>query len=577
MKDILLVPFFLLNTLYFVGCKNPTAELDKSQIGRSWDGLNNLDEVEGIVLIDPESSPHALKTPTIRLTGLKSEDIVSIYRDADCSDLLIETVSEGDQLDITLPVLRTGGHLIHAKRRWTEHEIESPCSEAFLLYEVSSTDPFITGLSDDPTIQKAKTWTWGCSGTRPPCSYRFTVNTNSIHVFNSEPYGDTTTLTQNTGTGIHYLHIQAKDQADRESSVLHFTTVLDNSGPSVSGIDIPTSATYTLAQNLDFTVNFDENVTVTGTPRLSLTVGTATRFASYASGSGTSALVFRYTVQSPDDDPDGIALAQILDLNSGTLRDSLGNNAPLNFSSPSLDQVKVDTVSPTLTGLADDTTPTQTKSWTWGCSETCTYRFTVDTSPSTDPSGTYGSAVSATQGSGTGTYYLHVQARDEAGNESAVVHVQAVLDNSAPSVSSVNAPTNGTYRTSQNLDFTLNFDKNITVTGTPRLSLTVGSSARFASYASGSGTSALVFRYTVQTADNDPNGIAFASTTIDLNSGTLQDSLSNDASLSFSPPSLANVKVDAVAPTVTGLADDATPTQTKNWTWGCSETCTYRF
>jgi hypothetical protein len=42
--------------------------------------------------------------------------------------------------------------------------------------------------------------------------------------------------------------------------------------------------------------------------------------------------------------------------------------------------------------------------------------------------------------------------------------------------------------------------------------LTIGSTTRYATYVSGSGSASLLFRYTVQAGDLDSDGIAVAST-----------------------------------------------------------------
>ena len=423
---------------------------------------------------------------------------------------------------------------------------------------IDAKPPTISGLTNDSTAKKTKSWSWSCSET---CTYRSTVNTTS----NTNPtgnYSSTATASQTSGTGTYYLHVQAKDSAGNESTVSHISAVLDNSGPTPSSITAPANATYNLTQNVDFVFNFNENVTVTGTPRLSLTVGSATRYAAYHSGSGSSALTFRYDTQANDEDTDGIAFAaNSIDLNSGTLKDSLGNAATLSFSSivPTLTGVKVDTVPPTISGLSNDGTAKKTKSWSWSCSETCTYRSTVDTTSNTNPTGTYSSTATASQTSGDGTYYLHVQAKDSAGNESTVSHVSAVLDNTGPSPSSMSGPSNGTYNLTQNVDFTITFDEAVTVTGTPRLSLTVGSATKYANYTSGSTTTTLTFRYDTASGDEDTDGIAFSATSIDLNSGTLKDSLGNDATRNFNSikPTLSSVNIDAKPPTLSGLSNDS--------------------
>lgn len=89
---------------------------------------------------------------------------------------------------------------------------------------------------------------------------------------------------------------------------------VDTSIPSVSSVGVPSNATYLAGQNLDFTVNTNQNVTVDttgGTPQIALTVGSTTRYANYLSGSGGSTLQFRYTVQAGDVDSDGITVAHL--------------------------------------------------------------------------------------------------------------------------------------------------------------------------------------------------------------------------------------------------------------------------
>jgi hypothetical protein len=94
-----------------------------------------------------------------------------------------------------------------------------------------------------------------------------------------------------------------------------------------------------------------------------------------------------------------------------------------------------------------------------------------------------------------------------------------LVDGVAPTITSVSGPAAGTYIVGQNLDFTVQFDEAVEVTGTPRLVLTIGSATRYATYVSGSGSASLLFRYTVQAGDLDTDGIAVASTSIDLNGG----------------------------------------------------------
>ena len=98
------------------------------------------------------------------------------------------------------------------------------------------------------------------------------------------------------------------------------------------------------AATLTFTVNTSRPVTVTGTPRLAIDVGGVTRYATYASGTGSAALVFSYPVQAGDFDANGITLASPLELNGGTIADGVGNPATnLAFTLPDTSALKIQT------------------------------------------------------------------------------------------------------------------------------------------------------------------------------------------------------------------------------------------
>ena len=68
--------------------------------------------------------------------------------------------------------------------------------------------------------------------------------------------------------------------------------------------------TYAAGDAIEVTVTFAESMTVDttdGTPQIGLTIGTMPKLAGYASGSGTAALVFSYTVAEGDLDNDGVS------------------------------------------------------------------------------------------------------------------------------------------------------------------------------------------------------------------------------------------------------------------------------
>jgi hypothetical protein len=77
-----------------------------------------------------------------------------------------------------------------------------------------------------------------------------------------------------------------------------------------------------------------------------------------------------------------------------------------------------------------------------------------------------------------------------------------------PIVTSVSVPASATYTAGQSLNFTVNFSKNVVVSGgTPYLPVILNSGTVYAVYTGGSGTSSLAFRFTVGSGNTDSNGI----------------------------------------------------------------------
>lgn len=137
------------------------------------------------------------------------------------------------------------------------------------------------------------------------------------------------------------------------------------------------------------------------------------------------------------------------------------------------------------------------------------------------------------------------------------------VDQTAPTISSVLAPANGSYKPGDTPTFTVAFNETVTITGTPRLVLTVGSATRYANYVSMIDSTTARFRYTVGTgtAEVDTNGIALA-TDLDLNSATISDRASNLLVIvTLTPPTLTSVLIvqPPAAPTIDSIA--ATSTQ----------------
>ncbi|WP_208112459.1 beta strand repeat-containing protein, partial [Sunxiuqinia elliptica] len=400
------------------------------------------------------------------------------------------------------------------------------------------------------------------------------------------------------GDGTITLGVTLTDGAGNTGSAATDTKTKDTTAPTVTSVSVPANATYVAGQNLNFTVNFDESVTVNttgGIPRIAIIIGSTTRQASYISGSGTSALYFRYTVQSGESDTDGIAVGTSLAANGGTLKDGAGNNAVLTLNSVgATPSVLVDAVGPTVSSVSVPANATyaagQDLDFTVNFDENVTVNTTGGTPQialtigSTTRQAIYqsGSGSSAlvfsymvqageldTDGIAVGTLAANGGTiKDAASNDAnltlnSVGSTSAVLvDALAPTVTSVDVPADKTYSSGENLDFTVNFNENVTVTtasGTPQIAVTIGSTTRQAAYLNGSGTNALLFRYTVESGDSDTDGVAVG--TLSANGGTIKDAASNDANLTLnSVGSTTAVLIDAVAPAVSSVSVPANAT-----------------
>ena len=374
--------------------------------------------------------------------------------------------------------------------------------------------------------------------------------------------------------------------------------------PSVAGVTLVstptadtngdgTNDTYKVGDVVRARVTFSAAVTVTEAganpvtgPRIALTVGDATRHAVYASGSGTAELEFRYTVAEDDEDTDGIAVgADALELNGGTIADAASNAAVLTHTAvaASTDH-KVDGVRPTVESALVD-----------GATLTLTFAEALDTTAAPDKSAfTVSGTASATSvtavafkagdatkveltvspavagETGITLAYTVPSANpleDVPGNAVAAFTGQAVT-NAAVAVVTVSssAGTDSTYAIGDVIALTATFAEAMTVTAAgsdpvvgPRIAFTVGDATRHAVYASGSGTTELVFSYTVAAGDEDTDGIAVAANALALNGGTIADSSSNPATLIHAALAAQSAhKVDGVRPTVSSASVSGT-------------------
>ena len=216
---------------------------------------------------------------------------------------------------------------------------------------VDNTAPAITGVDDDSQVATSKTWSWGCDDEKG-CTYRHVVD-NAATTELAGDFNDVITATVDTGTTRYYLHVQATDKAGNKSPVRHVYADVDNSVATISSTRPPAEKTYSLGEALDFVVEFSEDVTVVGGPRIILALQSGgTTYADYHSGSGSRELVFRYQVAEGDLDENGIELANsnMIDLNNGRIVGGADQDAQLSaLSFSGLPRIRVNGIKLTLT------------------------------------------------------------------------------------------------------------------------------------------------------------------------------------------------------------------------------------
>ena len=98
---------------------------------------------------------------------------------------------------------------------------------------------------------------------------------------------------------------------------------------------------------------------------------------------------------------------------------------------------------------------------------------------------------------------------------------------------------NGSYGIGSVITITIGFSEAVLVDitgGTPRLQLETGSTDRYATYSSGTGSNTLFFEYTVQAGDTSADLDQLSSSALTLNGGTIKDAAGNNALLELAEP-----------------------------------------
>jgi hypothetical protein len=429
----------------------------------------------------------------------------------------------------------------------------------------------------------------------------FTSSNSNTTTYTHRP-GSLSTLNDNDGVVVTSPLTGAgviKDLRGNSASNLTFSPpttssiFVDTTLPSISSTTPPAAGTYNTGDILNFSVTFSEAMTVTGTPRIAVNLDSGTAYANYTSGTGTNNLTFTYTVASLETDTNGISISSI-SLNGGTITDA-GQNSPASYSlTATTTGILIDTTAPTISSSSSPDPGTYINGQSFDVDVTFSEAVTVTGIPTISvaaDSGTINLIYTSGSGSNTLTFARTVAypdydlnglgsansisgtIKDLAGNTATALTFSSPIDFSAVNVDGI-VPTisshsitsgTGSFSSGDTLSMTVTFDDNVTVSGTPRITLSsVQTGDIHLDYNSGSGTSTLTFQYTLSGTEFDLNGLGTVSS-ISLNSGTIQDAQGNNATTTLNSTADFNsvyLAYSSIALWVDNSLNDKAPTPT---------------
>ncbi len=330
--------------------------------------------------------------------------------------------------------------------------------------------------------------------------------------------------------------------------------------PTITTIsDLPATGALNAGKTVTLALGFSSAVTVVGKPTLTLNDGGT---ATYASGSGTNALTFSYTVAAGQNTPDLMVTA--VNLPSGaTIENSAGAAASLSLTSVTQSSPQIDTTAPAAPAISGNTVSGAivTLKGTAEASSTITV-FDNATKLGTATTNSSGAWTFATAALASGAQSFTATATDAAGNVSPLSSALAVTlaagssgsgtGSTAPTITKISElPATGALNAGKTVTLSLGFSSAVTVVGKPTLTLNDGGTA---TYASGSGTNALTFTTTVAAGQNVAS---LAATAVNLASGaTIKNSAGAAASLSLSSLTQSGPQIDTTALAAPAISSD---------------------
>ena len=243
------------------------------------------------VPVTDDSTDEENETFTVTLSGVSSNAQLAadptaegtIVDDDDPPTVSVNDVSatEGDPLTFTVTLSAASGKTVTVAYATADDTATAPSdytnASDTLTFDAGVTTQTITvATTEDTTVESSET-----------ISVLLTNATNA-------------TISDDTGTG---------------------TIVDDDTAPTITNVAVTSTPvlatdTYGAGEEILFTVTFSGAVDATGDPEFAFSLDTGEDRAPYKSGSGTTALVFAYTVAPGDEDDDGIFLLDGSDFNN---------------------------------------------------------------------------------------------------------------------------------------------------------------------------------------------------------------------------------------------------------------------
>ena len=334
--------------------------------------------------------------------------------------------------------------------------------------------------------------------------------------------------------------------------------------------------TYEFGETIEVEVEFDRGVTATGSPQVALTIGTETRHATLSAW-GDQSLYFDYAVQEGDRDEDGISIAaNALALNGGAIKQGGAGTADADLTHDAVPADPAHKVNgslvtrPTVSAIYLDNHVPPPSGDTYERGERVRVWVEFDRDVLVTGSPQVALAIgsqtrhAAFSGFASATdqhvlsfdYIVQATDRDEDGvsipasalalsggtikhagdstTDADLTHAAVAADPARkvngslvtrPAVKGVfvYSPARGdTYEHGETIGVAVEFDRAVTVAGSPQVALTVGTQTRPAAFVQLWGHVYAYFSYQVQEADRDEDGISIEASALVLNGGTVR-------------------------------------------------------